>query len=148
MLGIDTNLLFYSLNPESGFHARAERFLKASFSDVGETVVISDYVLVELYQLLRNEVVMAEPLSAGEAVGVVRSYLKIPNVSRAENARVMDRVWEFASRDGFARRRLFDMRLGLTLRHHGVTRFATANVKDFEGMGFSRVWNPLDTEDC
>lgn len=23
------------------------------------------------------------------------------------------------------------------------TKFATTNVKDFEGFGFSRLWNPL-----
>ena len=27
--------------------------------------------------------------------------------------------------------------------NHGVTEFATANVKDFQGFGFTRVWNPL-----
>jgi hypothetical protein len=26
---------------------------------------------------------------------------------------------------------------------HGVTRFATANMKDFQGLGFDQVWNPL-----
>jgi len=25
----------------------------------------------------------------------------------------------------------------------GVTDFATANTKDFQGMGFLKVWNPL-----
>jgi len=25
----------------------------------------------------------------------------------------------------------------------GVTEFATVNTKDFEGLGFRRVWNPL-----
>jgi hypothetical protein len=24
-----------------------------------------------------------------------------------------------------------------------VTEFATANVKDFDGLGFRRAWNPL-----
>jgi len=43
----------------------------------------------------------------------------------------------------FARRRLFDTRTALSLRHHGVTEFATANVKDFGDFGFTRVWNPL-----
>jgi hypothetical protein len=33
----------------------------------------------------------------------------------------------------------------LTLRRQGVTDFATANVKDFKGFGFRRVWNPLET---
>jgi hypothetical protein len=31
--------------------------------------------------------------------------------------------------------------LALWLRRQGVTEFATANVKDFEGFGFDRVWN-------
>jgi hypothetical protein len=55
----------------------------------------------------------------------------------------MDEAWKLAARTGFPRRRIFDVRLGLTLLHHGVTRFATANVKDFEGLGFQKVWNPL-----
>jgi hypothetical protein len=25
----------------------------------------------------------------------------------------------------------------------GVTEFATVNVKDYEGLGFRKVWNPL-----
>ena len=29
------------------------------------------------------------------------------------------------------------------MRAQGVTEFAMANVKDFEGLGFRKVWNPL-----
>lgn len=43
----------------------------------------------------------------------------------------------------FARRRIIDARLALTLHHHGVREFATANVNDIKGFGFTRVWNPL-----
>ena len=42
-----------------------------------------------------------------------------------------------------AYRRVYDHRLALTLCQHGVTEFATANVRDFEGLGLGRVWNPL-----
>jgi hypothetical protein len=41
---------------------------------------------------------------------------------------------------------VFDARLALTLRHHGVSEFATANIKDSAGFGFDRVWNPLTVE--
>ena len=58
-------------------------------------------------------------------------------------AQVMDAVWRHAATPAFARRRIFDTRLALTLRHHGVAEFATANVKDFRDFGFNRVWNPL-----
>ena len=38
---------------------------------------------------------------------------------------------------------MFDARLALTLRHHGVTEFATRNEAHFTHFGFTRVWNPL-----
>ena len=40
-------------------------------------------------------------------------------------------------------RRIIDARLALTLRHHEATEFATSNPRDFQGFGFTRVWNPL-----
>jgi predicted nucleic acid-binding protein len=60
-----------------------------------------------------------------------------------EHAPVMDRVWRLAAGESFARRRLLDARLALTLQHHGVTQLATVNTRDFTGLGFTRVWNPL-----
>ncbi len=44
---------------------------------------------------------------------------------------------------GVAYRRIYDARLALTLRQHGVTEFATTNTRDFDGFGFTRVFNPL-----
>ncbi len=35
------------------------------------------------------------------------------------------------------------VRFTLTLRHLGVTQFATTNAKQFEGFGFEKVWNPI-----
>lgn len=55
----------------------------------------------------------------------------------------MDRVWEYAAKPNFPRRRIFDVRLALTLQYHGVDRFATAMVKDFNALGFRKVWNLL-----
>jgi len=55
----------------------------------------------------------------------------------------MERVWMQAAQKGIAFRRIIDLRLALTLRHHGVTELATSNEKDFKGQGFLRVWNPL-----
>ena len=43
--------------------------------------------------------------------------------------------------DGFG---LLDVRLGFTLVPHGVTEFATANRKDFQGLGFARILSPLE----
>lgn len=143
MTGIDTNLFLYSLNPRSTWHGAAVAFLERSLGNPSIRLALTDYVLLELYVLLRNPVVMARPLTAREARDLVTSYLTIPNVMRIETAHVMDEVWKLAGGRNFARRRVFDARLALTLRHNGVTSFATANVKDFQGFGFAKVWNPL-----
>lgn len=140
MLGIDTDLLLYSLNPDSAFHRASRAFLSGALAS--DRVVLSDLVLVELYLHLRNPVVTHKPLSAAAATKVVRSFLDYPTVTRAESAPVMDQVWRHAAKPGIARRRIIDIRLAMTLRHHGATRFATANVKDFKNLGFEKVWNP------
>lgn len=57
---------------------------------------------------------------------------------------VHDQLWSFAGSPQFARRRLFDIRTALTLLACGVDQFATANLKDFQGLGFKKVWNPLE----
>lgn len=143
ILGIDTNLLLYSLNPASVWHPKAVEFLAEHFGSSSARVALTDYVLTELYVHLRNPAVMAIPLTPREARNLVLSYFRIPNVMRIENAPIMDAVWNIAGSGHFPRRKIFDARLALTLRHGGVTDFATANVKDFQGMGFARVWNPL-----
>jgi len=60
-----------------------------------------------------------------------------------ESRPLHDTLWEKARQKGFAFRRLYDARSALTMTAQGVTAFATANVKDYEGFGFRKVWNPL-----
>lgn len=141
MLGIDTNILAYARLSDSRWHARASEFLNGLANR--RDVVISEYVLVELYLLLRNESILSPPLSAAAAVAEVQLLRAHPHWQLVDSADVMKDVWPLASRAGFARRRILDVRLAKTLQAHGVTEFATANTKDFEGLGFARVWNPL-----
>ena len=56
---------------------------------------------------------------------------------------ICDEVWRLAAQPNIGRRVVFDARLALTLRHHGVTEFATRNDSHFTGFGFSHLWNPL-----
>lgn len=58
----------------------------------------------------------------------------------------MNEVWVLAATPRIARRRLFDARLALTLRHHGVDEFATRNLNGFTDFGFSRVWDPITSD--
>ena len=145
MISIDTNLLFFAFAQDRKEHSEACAFLASLVKQ--DDVLLSELVLVELYRLLRNPAVVQHPLSAVEATKVIQIWRNHPRWSVAcfppDSRRLHDELWKIASTPNFAYRRIFDVRLALTLRHHGVTEFATVNVRDFEGLGFRRVWNPL-----
>lgn len=113
-----------------------------------ENIGISEFILAEFYGLLRNPAVLKYPLSAQEAVQVVQIYRSHPRWRLigfpTESRSLHDTLWQKARARDFAFRRLYDARTALTLIHHGVTEFATVNLKDFTGLGFHRVWNPLE----
>ena len=146
MTSLDSNLLLYCYSEGSPWHSKARTFVESLASS--DDVALSELVLVEFYTLLRNPAVLESPLDATEAVGVIQSYRSHPHWMilgfDPDGVRLHDELWKMAGESGFARRRIYDARLGLSLRRQGVTDFATANVKDFDGLGFSRVWNPVD----
>ena len=141
MISIDTNLLLYGQNMDCPQHGRAFQFIGECARR--DDVAICELVLVELYILLRNPAVLEQPFEPNEAEAVCQTYRRNPRWRLIENAPIMDRVWGLAREHHFARRRIFDARIALTLQHHGVVEMATANVRDFDDLGFHRVWNPL-----
>lgn len=142
MIAPDTNLLFAWLDRGNAAHASAVRWF-GSHAESADFAVC-ELCLVELYGLLRNNALFVRPLSAIAAVESIQRLRHHPQWELIDYpGELMEQVWPRAAAPQFARRRIYDARLALTLRHHGVTEFATANVKDFEGFGFARVWNPL-----
>ena len=143
MLSIDTNVLLYAQNQDCPEHDTAAGFLNECADR--DDVAVCELVLVELYQLLRNPAVVTRPLDAPEAADVCQTFRRNRRWALIENAPVMNDVWVRAAKPGIARWSMLDARLALTLRHHGVDEFATRNTKDFQGFGFSRVWDPIKT---
>jgi toxin-antitoxin system PIN domain toxin len=145
MLSIDTNILFFAFAADRPEHADAATWMESLIER--KDVVLSELVLVEFYNLLRNAAVLKKPLNAAEAVEVVQAYRHHPHWKirgfPQDSSRLHEELWNLAATPGFPRRRIFDARQAYCLIHHGVRSFATANVKDFEGLGFERVWNPL-----
>jgi len=116
MISFDTNLLLYSLNRDCAEYADARAFF-------------------------------ASLPTAPAAVAVIQTLRQHPTWSLidypGDTASVMEEVWLRAAQPNVGRRVIFDARLALTLRHHGVTEFATRNDSHFAGFGFAHVWNPL-----
>lgn len=145
MLSIDTNILLYAYSSASPHHDKAQSFLQSLAGN--QSVGISEFALAEFYLLLRNPLVLAKCLTASSAVQVIQSYRHHPAWQvlgyPGTSLKIHNELWQRASKENFARRRLFDARMALTLRHFGVTEFATCNTQDFQGFGFTKVWNPL-----
>jgi uncharacterized protein len=142
MISFDTNLAVYAANSSMAQHAVARQFLESLA--LRDDVVVCELMLVELYLKLRNPRIFPNPMSAAQAVAWCDRFRDHQNWLLVDSAPVMLEVWRLAAKEDFAFRRIVDVRLALTLRHHGVTDFATSNVKDFEGLGLVRVWDPLE----
>jgi toxin-antitoxin system PIN domain toxin len=147
MLSMDTNLLLYAFNEASPWHRQAYRWM--SSIQHNEEVAVSEFILAEFYGLLRNPAVLKRPLGAAEAVDVIQAYRHHPRWRLLgfppESRSLHDALWEKAAGKTFAFRRVYDTRSALTMVVQGVTEFATVNTKDFEGVGFRRVWSPLES---
>ncbi len=141
MISFDTNIAVHAANQASPQHDSAITFLRSLATR--KDVAICELVLVELYLKLRNERIFSKPLSAKNAASVCQSYRNNRSWMLIESAPVMNDVWTHAEKHQFAYRRIIDVRLALTLLHHGVTEFATSNIKDFQNLGFDKVWNPI-----
>ena len=144
MTSCDTNILFPACDASSSQHAAARGFLDTCRDR--QDFCLCEQALLELYCLLRNPTVCRNPLSGSEAVNMIQAFRSNPAwrvLDVVLDSEIMQNVWRHASDDTFAYRRVFDARLAETLRHHGVTDFATCNQKDFTGFGFDRVWNPI-----
>ena len=142
---MDTNILLYAYNEASPWHDAAYAWM--SSIQQNEDVAISEFILAEFYGLLRNPSVLKHPLTAEEAVEVIQTYRNHPRWRLigfpTESRQLHDALWQKATAKTFAFRRLYDTRSALSMIAQGVTEFATVNVKDFEGVGFRRVWSPL-----
>ena len=143
MISADTNLLIYAADPDSPYQKEAIRFFEDSASN-GQEFVLCELVIVEVYMQLRNPATLKRPYSPQEASDYCLSLVKETGWRHIDyDPAVSAKLWKWASSTQGGIRQIIDARLALTLRHHGVTRFATANVKHFQGFGFTEVWNPL-----
>jgi predicted nucleic acid-binding protein len=145
MISLDTNILLPAVETRNPDHARAAAFVD-SLADSTD-VAISEFVLLELYALLRNPAVLATPLTAQTAADICAAFRHHPQwqvIGFPPDSRSFhDNFWPRLREKNFARRRAYDWRAALSMVRQGVTEFATVNVKDFDGLGFARVWNPL-----
>lgn len=136
ILSADTNLFLYAANPASPHHAAAQEFF-AHEAGGNQRFLLCELVLVEIYMQLRNPAVFRKTRTPREAAAFCQTLRANPAWEYADyDAAVSVPLWTWAAKTTTGFRHIIDARLAFTLRHHGVTRFATANVTHFEGFGF------------
>src|SRR5262245_41886305 len=113
-LSCDSNILFYALNAESPEHAAASRFLQAAQGH--KDFLLCELVLVELYVLIRNPALVPRPASPDQAVSTIRQLSRGPFRVVDYPGGLMPEVWWHSAQPNTARRRIYDIRLAVTLR--------------------------------
>ena len=142
MISFDTNIVFTALAAHVSGHEKAREWL-VEYQD-NHRVVLCELMLLEVYSLLRNPTLCPRPLDSTAAAAVISSLRQHPVWRLVDYApEVAKDLWVLVAQSAFPYKRIYDARLALTLRHHGVTEFATRNTKDFQHFGFKRVWDPL-----
>ncbi|MBZ0090010.1 MAG: type II toxin-antitoxin system VapC family toxin [Thermoanaerobaculia bacterium] len=140
MIAVDTNLLFPALEISHADHAGARAFLEETDAELA----LSELVLMELYVLVRNPAIARRPLGPKAAVDLVQALRTNPRFRLLDAPEgIMAEVWAKAAAPGFGRRRVLDARLAVSLLRQGVGELATRNVRDFQGLGLARVFDPL-----
>lgn len=72
MLCTDTNILLHAFDEDSPRNDTAKAWVEPITRD--DDIAISEFILAELFGLLRNPAVFKHPLPADEAVEVIQIY--------------------------------------------------------------------------
>ena len=101
--------------------------------------------MFEFYRALRNSRVLRNPLGAREAALRIQFLQSESGVSRCcYELDQWEGVFSQLAERGTPAARTHDIVLGVTLKSNGVKRFFTRNTKDFHGIGFRELINPID----
>lgn len=144
MNSLDTNILVYAADEDAAEHEAASAVVGEMLANPGAWI-LADQVLFEFYRAIRNSRVFRRPLGAKEAAMRLRFLQNESGVARCcYDLDQWDGVFSRLAESGTPAARTHDIVLGVTLKSNGVKRFFTRNTKDFEGIGFRELVNPID----
>jgi uncharacterized protein len=117
MIAIDTNILVGALAAGHVNHAKAEDWLRSL--TYRSDIIISEFVLVELYGLLCNPVVFSKALRPQKAAEICQSFRRHPQWRLfgfpPDSTTLHEAMWIEAAKPGVSKRRVYDVRLALSL---------------------------------
>jgi toxin-antitoxin system PIN domain toxin len=132
---VDANVLLYAVNESAPHHARARGWLEAALGGT-ETVGFAWIVVLAFLRISTHPAVFPRPLTAEEAIGVVRGWLERPSALRVDpSARHLDLLAGLLAEAGTAANLVGDAHLAaLAIEHDAELASFDADFGRFAGL--------------
>lgn len=140
---IDTNILLYAANKDSGEHSAAVKFLTAAATS-SEPWFLTEGVVYEFLRVSTHPKVFPKPLDWKEAMGFLRPFLESSSVfvltADERHWALLDEILKCLTHP--SGNLFFDIRTVVLMREHGIREIYTTDT-DFLQFPEIKVINPL-----
>ena len=139
---LDVNILLYSYDTSSPFHAQAQSFLQ-SCMDRRDLFYLAWPTIMGYLRIATHPSIFDEPLTPEEAMANVETLLNLPHCRCLAEEEGFWATWSTVASETVVRGNVVpDAHLAALLRFHGVRRLYT-NDRDFRRFEFLDVQSPL-----
>lgn len=142
MILVDANLLLYAYDPDSARHEASRQWLEEQLSGT-ELVRFTWLTMWAFVRIITNSQVFVRPLSTGEAMAAVSSWLQRPNVAILDpGERHLEIFGRLLERGQAAGPLSMDAALAAIAIEHGATLCSTD--RDFSRFADLDWANPIE----
>lgn len=139
---VDTNVLVYSLYPESDHYA-ASRALLERAGDPLANLFYAPQNIAEFLATVTNARRVTQPKTIAEAIGAIKAFQARPGLSMlVVPVDIIELHMEALQEIPVSGARVFDAQLVAVMRGNGIADICTFNVTDFRGYADINVHVP------
>jgi toxin-antitoxin system PIN domain toxin len=139
---LDSNILIYSHQALSKFHARSRALLsKCLRGDL--SLCVCPQVLNEFYGVITNPRRVTNPVSPEKVTAEVEMYVKAKNILKIHpKENILDIIVDLLKKYKIKEQEIFDLQLVATMLSNNITRLYTFNQDDFSKFKEIEVLSP------
>lgn len=134
MYNIDTNILVYTNDSDSPYHAAAS-VLFFDLLNQGK-IAINEIVLTEFFSIITDSRKMAIPWSTAQAGRYMEKIVEAAAELHFLNKNIISDACTTLEKYKIKRYNIYDHLIAHTMKFYGVTKLVTFNRKDFEAYDF------------
>ncbi len=139
---IDTNILVYACNEDTGFHREALKIIEEALDNKLDAAV-ADKNIFEFFAIITDGRRVTNPVSPGEAIEIIRllldSNIKIIYSSPLSFSKTLELVKKY----NIKTQDIFDINLVGLMIQNNIRKIITANEKHFKDIQEIELINPF-----